>query len=201
MNQPILKFCEKSDLDELYEVYLKNHPTSNYSLKNFNEYFDNVPNAMLLGFVDGKLVAHLFCHPIKIDDYTKCNDWGTYQYFNPEGDYLYIWGAGILKEYRTRYNFAWSVQNKQMEYNLNKYKTIQKSILHTVDNPKLYKWHLLAGYIPAYVVNFVKIGDEIKNLIVLEMELRKHVEEHGYKELKRIYGYVNTGIIPQFIER
>jgi hypothetical protein len=200
-NQPILKFCEKSDLNELYDVYLKNHPLSKYSLDNLIEYFDNVPNSILLGFVDNKIVAHLFCHPITVTDYDQCNEWGHFKYFDPNGDYLYIWGAGILKPYRTTYNFAWTVQNKQIEYNLNKYKNIQKSILHTINDPKLYRWHLLAGYKPVYVKNFVKIGDEIKNLIVLEFELRDHVEQNGYKELKKCYGNVNSGIVPQFLER
>lgn len=202
MPQPILRFTEKSDLNELYEVYLKNYPGSRYSLTQINEYFDSIPNSILIGLVDNKIVAHLFCHPINIsDNYELAIEWDNPKYFNPNGSHLYIWGAGILKEFRTTYNFAWTVQNKQFEYNLNKYPSIKKSVLHTITDKKLYGWHLLAGYTVEYVINNVLINGEKKHLVVLEFDLRKHIEQYGYAKLKRIYGYVNTGIIPQFIER
>lgn len=201
MSQPILKFAEKSDLNELYQVYLQNYPGTSYSLNDLNEYFDAIPNAILIGLVDNKIVAHLFCHPINVNSYEFAHLWYLPKYFNTNGSYLYIWGAGILKEYRTTHNFAWTVQNKLFEYNLNKYKSITKSILYTVTDRKLYAWHLLAGYKLKYVINDVVINKELKHLAVLEFELRHHVEQNGYNRLKRIYGYVNTGIIPQFIER
>lgn len=202
MPQPILRFANKADLNELYDVYLKNYPgLPTYSFKDLSEYVESISDSVLIGLVDNKIVAHLFCHPIIPNDYEDAINWYKAKYFNPNGTHLYIWGAGILKEFRTKYNFTWTVQNKQFEHNLNKYKTIKNSILCTINERKLYGWHLLAGYTPQYVINNVFMESQMRHLIVLEFELRKHIETYGYDKLKRYYGYVNSGIIPEFIER
>lgn len=201
-NEVIIRFAKAEDLVELFSVYENNYPNNELTLDFFKQYLEKIPKSILIGLVNNKIVAHLFCHPMNIDNYENCHIWNSYDYFNKDGKYLYIWGAGILKEYRTNFNFSWAVQNKQIEYNLQTYKNIQKSILTTVThNKKLYRWHLLAGYEPVYVKNNIitKSGETI-HLCILEFNLKQHIVEFGYEKLKRIYGFVNTGIIPKYIE-
>ena len=56
MNQPKLRFANKSDLNELYEVYLKNFPDQKLDFKTIEIYFNTIENSILLGLVDDKMI-------------------------------------------------------------------------------------------------------------------------------------------------
>lgn len=201
MNDVILKYCEKEELTELYDVYNKIYNNTIFKLEHLEYYFNNVPKSVLIGKVNNKIVSHLFCHPMNIDAYENAINWVNPKYYNPNGKYLYFWGAGILPEYRTKYNLASSSMITQVDCNINTYKNIEKSILYVdYNNKRLHNWHYLMGYNVVHIINNVKLSDKITHYCVMELDLKSHLQENGYSLMKKYYGHVNSGIEPKFIK-
>lgn len=202
MNNIIIRFAKENDLNKLYEVYSKTLPNTFFTINDLKNYFNIIPNSILIGLIDNKIVAHLFCHPIKIEDYNDTLLWSNPKYYNPNGDGLLVWGAGILQEYRTNYNFAWSIHNKLVETSFNTYKNIEKLITYVfyTDKP-IIRWHGIVGYQVVNIINGINMPDNsINHLYVLELDLKSHLKEYGFSRMKRVYGFVNNGIIPEFLE-
>lgn len=195
-----LSYCKEEDVDELYDVYSKIFSNKTYKLDNLKDYIKNIPNSVLIGKHNNKIISHLFCHPMNIDEYDKALMWHWHKYFNPNGKYLYFWGAGILPEYRTNYNLASYSMCEQIKNNIQKYKNIEKSIL-LVDNnnKKTNRWHYLVGYDVSYVINNVLLDNVSTNMCVLELNLKEHLSQYGLDRIKRCYGYIKYGVHPTII--
>jgi hypothetical protein len=196
----IIKFAKKENLKELLDVYSISFPNTPITLEYLEKYLECIPNSILLGLIDDKIVAHLFMHPINNLNYDNFLYWSNYNSFDSNGEYLLIWGAGILKQYRTVFNFAWSIQNKLLEESLKTYKNVKYSITYVYSKTKLVtKWHLNFGYEIINVLNNVPSSTTDKDHVhILKMPIREHVNMYGFERLKRNYGYVSEGSIPIF---
>jgi len=195
MSESIIKYAKYEDLKELYAVYTSIFNDTLMTFEKLEKYFFSIPESIIIGTVDNKIVSHIFSHPINNINYEECNYWSDEKYYDSNGKYLFLWGVGILKEYRTIYNISSFGACISIKLNIEKYNNIEKTITVVLNsNKKMQRPHMILGYDVKYVLN-----GKTDHALVLEFDVKDHILKYGYDRIKRVYGYINNGNNPKFI--
>lgn len=191
--QVTMRFATIDDYEELTKVFHKTFQYDN-SYDSIKDNLLNIPNSCLIGLVDNKIVAHLFA--IQFIPTDNINDWFSSSNYVKDSENLFIWGAGILEDYRIKYNFSSCGTQKIIESNPNT-KTIYTTVLHS--DKKMAKAHMNVGYKVINVINNCNNKKGIQDhLYVLKLDYQTHKALYGFARMNKMYGKINNSIEPKF---